>query len=137
MFTVATEDVPAPGDDPVRIDEGRLFLVNLEPEAGTHQFYGIPGVGGLLALSWKDSHFGCTTTWRPDFFFEGRRGWFRTPCHGETYTIAGVRVFGPAPRSLDTYPIDVRSDGRVIVNTTVARAGAGDNPTRAVPYPVR
>ena len=46
-------------------------------------------------------------------------------------------MFGPAPRSMDTYPLEVRSDGRVIVNTTLASFGAVDNPTRAVPYPPR
>ena len=132
-LTIPAEDVPAPGGQPLRVADGRFFLVNLRPGEGTH-FRGLPGEGGLLALFWKDPHLGCTVTWRPDMVFQGRRGWFRNPCHGETYTKAGVKVFGAAPRSMDTYPLEVRADGRVIVNTTVAMLGADDNPARAVPY---
>lgn len=137
LFTIAAEDVPAAGEDPVAFSAGRFWLVNLLPEEGTHGAYGVLGEGGLIALFWRDPHLGCTLPWRSDFRFEGSRGWFRNPCHGETYTKAGVRVFGPAPRSMDTYPLEVRSDGRVIVNTTLASFGAVDNPTRAVPYPPR
>ena len=118
LITIAAEDVPAAGDDPVRVAEGRFFLVHLWPEEGTHEFHGIGGEGGLLALSWRDPHRACTVVWRADFFFEGERGWFRNPCHGETYTKAGVRVFGPAPRSLDSFALKVEADGDIVVNTT-------------------
>jgi cytochrome b6-f complex iron-sulfur subunit len=134
LITIAAEDVPAAGDDPVRVAEGRFFLVHLWPEEGTHEFHGIGGEGGLLALSWRDPHRACTVVWRADFFFEGERGWFRNPCHGETYTKAGVRVFGPAPRSLDSFALKVEADGDIVVNTTRPTPGADDNPTRAVPY---
>ena len=137
FFQIAAKDVPAPGDDPLRVDRGRFFLVNLRAGEGTRGPHGVPGEGGLLALSWRDPHRGCTTTWRGDFLFEARQGWFRTPCHGELYTKAGVRVFFPSPHGLTTYAVDVRADGRVIVNTAVATPGAADNPTRVVAYPRR
>lgn len=70
--------------------------------------------GEFRALSAKDPHLGCTVPWRPEFQFEGQTGWFRNPCHGETYDITGRRVFGPSPRDLDRYPVEVR-DGRVLV----------------------
>ena len=72
--------------------------------------------------------------WRPDFAFEGETGYFRCPCHGSTYTKAGVRVFGPAPRPLDTMAITVNVDGSLTVDTGVITKGGTDNPKRTVPY---
>jgi nitrite reductase/ring-hydroxylating ferredoxin subunit len=73
------------------------------------------GSGEIVALSARDPHLGCTVPYRPSFEFDGREGWFRNPCHGETYDLAGYRAFGPAPRGLDRFPLTVR-DGRVIVD---------------------
>ena len=62
-----------------------------------------------------------------------RQGWFRCPCHGSTYDDAGVRVFGPAPRSMDRMEltIDPRS-GRISVNTGKITKGTTDNASFAV-----
>ena len=110
--------MPKPGADPVKIFDGKFYLVNLKPGEGGHG--AIPGSekGGLVALYQKCPHLGCTVPWRPDFDFEGSKGWFRCPCHGSTYTKGGARVFGPAPRSMDTM-LTSRStaDGSVTVNT--------------------
>jgi cytochrome b6-f complex iron-sulfur subunit len=70
--------------------------------------------------------------WRPDFDFEGVKGWFRCPCHGATYTNAGINVFGPARRPLDTLPLVIQSDGSVIVRRRPLLGGP-DNPQRAAP----
>lgn len=71
--------------------------------------------GDVRALSSKDPHLGCAVPWQPDFTFDGRQGWFRNPCHGETYDIAGNHVFGPGPRGLDRFGVEIES-GRVIVD---------------------
>lgn len=76
------------------------------------------GGGEFLALYPIDPHRGCPVSWRPDFEWEGRTGWFRNPCHGELYFIDGMRAFGPSPRDLDRSPIAV-VDGRVIVTTSL------------------
>ena len=131
---VAAELVPEPGDDPVRLAIGKFWLVNLEPGEGTHGGFGEQGAGGLLALWWKCPHLGCTVPWRPTFGFEGATGWFRCPCHGSTYSKAGVRVFGPAPRPMDTMAIAVNADGSLTVDTGAITKGGQDNPTRAEPY---
>lgn len=128
--------VPEAGDDPVRVTIGKFWLVNLRPEEGTHGGFGDTGEGGLVALWWKCPHLGCTVPWRPTFNFEGVQGWFRCPCHGSTYTKAGVRVFGPAPRPLDTMAVSVNADGSLTVDTGNIRKGDQDNPQRAVPYDV-
>lgn len=132
---ITKDRIPAPGADPVPITEGRFFLLNLE-EGTTPNGEVTPG--GLLALWRKCPHLGCTVPYRPEFEFLGRKGWFRCPCHGSTYTReGGVLVAGPAPRPLDRFPIEVQDDGSIVVTTGVAAAekGSTENPTKATPYP--
>ena len=88
---------------PVTFVEGKFHLVKQED-------------GSFIALYWKDPHLGCTVPWREGFKFVDPRngarvtGWFRNPCHGETYDAYGVRVFGPAPRDLDQFPVEIVGD---------------------------
>jgi cytochrome b6-f complex iron-sulfur subunit len=132
-ITVTPDRVPPTGGDPVVIQEGRFYLLNLE--AGTTP-NGEQTPGGVLALWRKCPHLGCTIPWRPDFSFQGRQGWFRCPCHGSTYTKeGGVIVFGPAPRPMDVFPITVNDDRSLVVQTGRAFEGTGSpaNPSRAIP----
>jgi cytochrome b6-f complex iron-sulfur subunit len=132
-ITVTPDRIPAPDDDPRLIQEGRFFLVNLLPGVTPN---GEETPGGLLALWRKCPHLGCTIPWRPDFVFQGRKGWFRCPCHGSTYTKeGGIIVFGPAPRPMDVFPIEVQDDGSIVVQTGRQFEGTGSpqNPARAVP----
>ncbi len=137
--TVPKIQIPEPGAEPVRITGGKFWLVNLDGSEG--DVLGQGGAGGLLALYWKCPHLGCTVPWRGDFdgaevAFPGIQGWFRCPCHGSTYSRAGVRVFGPAPRPMDTFLLTTNNDGSVTVNTRALTLGGGENPNpkRAVPY---
>ncbi len=126
--SVNPSDVPKPGDKK-EIPEGRFWLVNL-----THE----QGGPGLLALWRKCPHLGCTVPWVPSFVWPDvttgadKQGWFRCPCHGSTFTDAGIRVFGPAPRSMDTMDVVVEEGGRVTVDTGKITPGGPDNPNRAV-----
>jgi cytochrome b6-f complex iron-sulfur subunit len=126
--SVDPSEVPQPGEKRP-IQRGRFWLVNLTEEQGG------PGV---LALWWKCPHLGCTVPWKETFIWPDattgadKQGWFRCPCHGSTFTDAGIRVFGPAPRSLDTMKLEVGSDGRIVVDTGNTTNGAPDNPDRAV-----
>jgi len=110
------------------VNEGKFWLVNLTEEQGGP---------GFLALWWKCPHLGCTVPWRDNFSFVdpatgvGKQGWFRCPCHGSTYNDAGVRVFGPAPRSMDRMEITIE-DGRISVNTGSISRGTEDNASFAV-----
>ncbi len=131
---VPKENIPKPGDDPVRVPEGRFFLVNLEPGITPN---GEKTEGGLLALWQKCPHLGCTVPWRSDFSYGGHTGWFRCPCHGSTFTKeGGILVFGPSSRPMDRFPVEVQDDGSVVVNVgvTVAEKGSPDNPSRTIPY---
>jgi cytochrome b6-f complex iron-sulfur subunit len=137
VVSVARAQIPAAGTDPVRISGGKFWLANLQGSQG--DVLGVGGTGGLMALYWKCPHLGCTVPWNPSFDgasvnFPGVVGWFRCPCHGSTYSRAGVRVFGPAPRPMDTMLIAINSDGSLSVNTGRITSGALDNPLRATPY---
>lgn len=126
--SVPAAAVPKPGEK-VQIGEGRFWLVNLTAEQGGP---------GLLALWWKCPHLGCTVPWQPAFVWPDpstgalKSGWFRCPCHGSTYTDAGVRVYGPAPRSMDTMEITVSGGGDLTVNTGARVNGGPDNADRVV-----
>ena len=115
--------------------DAKAWLVLLTGDKVTHN----PGAqeGSIIALYHKCPHLGCTVPWRPDFSREDPRnletygGWFLCPCHGSTYSDAGVRVFGPAPRSMDTFELSI-TDGKMTVNTGNIRLGDETNPTRAI-----
>jgi cytochrome b6-f complex iron-sulfur subunit len=135
--TVPKAAIPQPGGEPHRVSEGKFFVVNLAGPEG--DVLDVGGTGGLLALYWKCPHLGCSVPWNGTFSgaavnFPGITGWFRCPCHGSTYSKAGIRVFGPAPRPMDTMEIGINSDGSVNVNTGKITAGDQDNPLRAVAY---
>ncbi len=133
--SVTKDRIPqSPDEDPARISEGRFWLVNL-PEGTTPNGEVTPG--GLLALWWKCPHLGCTVPWRPDFTFQNRKGWFRCPCHGSTYTKdGGILVAGPAPRPMDVFPMEVNDDLSIVVQTGPANVipGSGENPSLSAPY---
>ena len=101
-------------NEPVRNIEGRFFLVKLES-------------GEIVALSRRSTHRGCTVPWRPEFEFQGRKGWFRDPCSGSTWDIDGQIMFGPALRSMDRFRIDIR-DGRVFVDISRRLCAPGGTP---------
>ena len=82
--------------------------------------------GEFLALSMLDPHdkllveqglapSPCRVPWRPQFEFLGQKGWFRNPCHGETYDLTGRCFAGPCPRGLDRFTVTVR-DGQLVVD---------------------
>jgi cytochrome b6-f complex iron-sulfur subunit len=137
VVNVGSGQIPAPGADPQRITEAKAWLVNLQGTQG--DVLGVGGEGGLMALYWKCPHLGCTVPWNAAFNgaqvgFPGVVGWFLCPCHGSTYSRAGIRVFGPAPRPMDTMEVTTNSDGSININTGAITNGALDNPLRAVPY---
>ncbi|MPZ22110.1 MAG: Rieske 2Fe-2S domain-containing protein [Dehalococcoidia bacterium] len=134
-IAVSGAQVPQQGDAPLYVLTGKFYLVNLAPGEGAFGGFGDPSEeGGLLALYQKCPHLGCTVPYRPAFAFQGATGWFRCPCHGSTYTKAGIRVFGPAPRPMDTMAIEPQDDGSLIVQTGQITLGSTDNALRTTPY---
>ena len=133
-ITVPASRIPKPGDDPRSFVEGRFLLVNLAPGEGAMPGDETQPAGGLIALYKKCPHLGCSVPWRGDASFKELRGVFLCPCHGSTYTRAGVRLFGPAPRSMDTMAIELLDSGDIVVQTGDITLGAIENPSRALPY---
>jgi len=122
------------------------FLRNLDAKAWIMRFDAEQAAresapeGAIVALWHKCPHLGCTVPWRPEFSYKDPRnqetysGWFRCPCHGSTYTVSGFRVFGPAPRSMDTFALTI-DNGNIIVDTgkiTEGGTGPTDNSSRAI-----
>lgn len=100
ITTVRANDL-AP-NEPMHNTEGRFWLVKLNG-------------GTILALSHKDPRLGCTVPWRPDFTFMGMKGWFRNPCHSQTYDLTGACYDGPCIRGLDRYETRI-VDGKIQVH---------------------
>jgi cytochrome b6-f complex iron-sulfur subunit len=122
-----TADFP-PGTK-TKVREGKFWLVNLTQEQGGP---------GFLALWQKCPHLGCVVPWEERFHFVDPRtgdrteGWFRCPCHQSTYDSAGVRVYGPAPRSMDRMALHITPDGIIEVDTGDISKGSEDNASFAV-----
>jgi len=60
--------------------------------------------GGVLALSRKCTHLGCTIPWVSE---EEK---FACPCHSSAFDIRGEVVSPPAPRALDIYRVFVENN---------------------------
>jgi cytochrome b6-f complex iron-sulfur subunit len=95
-------------------------VVILEPRVGRF----LPGADttgtgsgvNVLALSQRCPHLGC----RPNPCLEDY--WFHCPCHQSRYDRLGIKaageVFGPAPRGMDRYPVEVDDGGRLTIDTS-------------------
>lgn len=129
--------LPKPGDDPVYLPPARAYLVNLRPgEGGTETAAQGDLVGsehgGLLALSERCPHRGCSVLWRAQFRFLDRTGWFRCPCCGSIFTKGRLRAFGPSPRAMDTVPLNRDRYAGLILHIRNVQPGGTDDPQRAV-----
>ena len=71
--------------------KGAFYLVRLED-------------GGLLALSCKCTHLGCTVPW-----IEKEKK-FLCPCHASAFDITGSVINSPAARPLDTFTLTVENN---------------------------
>lgn len=132
VFVGTVDDFP-PGSK-IRNVTAKAWIVRLNAEQAARNG---AEEGALLALYQKCPHLGCTVPWEPAHTREDPRsrqryaGWFLCPCHGSTYSDAGVRVFGPAPRSMDTMSISIE-DGNITLNTGDITEGGEDNGARGV-----
>jgi Rieske Fe-S protein len=131
---------PLPGDAPRYIEEGGFWLVALQPGEGVPPAWApepgsvLPAGGpGVLALTGVCTHQGCEAPWRPDWELDGIRGWFLCPCHHGTFNRAGINIFGPPLRPMDTLRVVRRLDGSLKVYSRHVHRGGPDNPRRTLP----
>lgn len=96
------------------ITQGSFFLVRLDD-------------GGLVALSNRCPHLGCTVMHDAD------RDLLACSCHASTFRPDGQVLNPPATRPLDWYPITFDAD-LVLVDTSVARQRATVEATHII-YP--
>lgn len=80
-------NLPAEGDPPLSVPEGRFWVANTER--------------GIYALYGVCTHLGCLPKWVPS------NSRFECPCHGSKYEANGVWIEGPAPRGLDRFKLTV------------------------------
>ena len=112
-------DLPIADGFPAYVPAARAFVVIVDPDrrgwsAGRDE----TGEGTALnvrAMSQRCPHLGC----RPNPCLEDF--WFHCPCHQSRYDRLGIKrageLFGPAPRSLDRYAIEVDKAGVLFVET--------------------
>jgi nitrite reductase/ring-hydroxylating ferredoxin subunit len=122
------QQATAPHPDWQRLADARELSVGEPVHVAEHGIWLVKQDSGeVLALWERDPHLGCAVPWRPEFEFQGTKGWFRNPCHAETYDLQGVCHFGPCPRGLDRFPAAV-VDGEVWVDTNTVLCGPGWTP---------
>jgi cytochrome b6-f complex iron-sulfur subunit len=74
--------------------------------------------GGLLALSCKCTHLGCTVPWVE------KEKKFLCPCHASAYDITGKVITSPATRALDLFPVVIENNVvRVDTRKRIKRSG--------------
>ena len=113
---------------PAYVPAARAFVVLLDPSRGGFLPGSDPtGEGSALnvrALSQRCPHLGC----RPNPCVEDF--WLHCPCHQSRYDRLGIKVkgelYGPAPRSMDRYTIEV--DERGVLTVDLAKVTLGPLP---------
>ena len=77
--------------------------------------------GGFLAVYRRCTHLGCTVDWQPE------KNSFFCPCHASTFDMHGEVQSPPAPRALDTFPVEIE-EGQVLVDTSQTQSRDGFTP---------
>lgn len=110
---------------PTYVPAARAFVMIVDPARGSWQ-PGTDDVGdgthlNVRALSQVCPHLGC----RPNPCLEDY--WFHCPCHQSRYDRLGIKAagerFGPAPRGMDRFAIDVGADGVLTIDTAKITLG--------------
>ncbi len=83
--------------------------------------------GGLLALSCKCTHLGCTVPW-----IEKEKK-FLCPCHASAFDFTGNVINSPATRSLDIFPVVIENN--VVRVDTGKRIKRSNFDSKQVIYP--
>jgi cytochrome b6-f complex iron-sulfur subunit len=104
---------------PAYVPEARAFVMTIDPARGWQAGSDSTGDGTALnvrAVSQRCPHLGC----RPNPCIEDF--WFRCPCHQSRYDRLGIKAagltFGPAPRGMDRFAVDVDRDGVLTIDTS-------------------
>ncbi|HEY8819002.1 MAG TPA: c-type cytochrome, partial [Candidatus Limnocylindrales bacterium] len=133
--TVKLQNSSLPIDQgfPAYYSEARAFVILYDP--GQQRFLAGEDTAGdgqalnVRALYQRCPHLGC----KPNPCL--KNFWFECPCHGSRYDRLGIKAdgaqYGPAPRSMDRFSIDVDDAGVLTINT--GKITLGPLPHRARP----
>jgi cytochrome b6-f complex iron-sulfur subunit len=84
--------------------------------------------GDLVAIYQKCTHLGCRVP------YCSSSHWFECPCHNSVFDGVGEYVSGPAPRSLDRFPVRTTNDVVVVDTSTFVEGKAASlGPSTAQP----
>ena len=83
--------------------------------------------GTFKALYAVSPHLGCDVVWREQLEFNDEVGAFRDVCYGSTWDRYGGRLFGPTPRNMDEFPVEIKGD-KVYVRAVEELLLRGDRP---------
>lgn len=112
-------EVPFGEGFPAYIPAARAFIILIDP--ARQEF--VPGRDetgdgtalNVRALYQRCPHLGC----KPNACLKNY--WLECPCHGSRYDRLGVKAagaqYGPAPRSMDRFALEVHPDGTLELNT--------------------
>lgn len=81
------------------------------------QRHPVAGDTGLMALSLKSTHLGCSVPYCET------SGWFEDPCHGSKWNSWGEWMSGAAPRGLDRFGSSIGPDGTLVVDLRAHQLG--------------
>ena len=124
-LVAANPSLPIRDGFPAYVAAARAFVVLVDPARGGWT----PGVDptgdgtalNVRALSQRCPHLGC----RPNPCIEDF--WFHCPCHQSRYDRLGIKaageLFGPAPRGMDRYAIEVDAGGVLTIDTAKVTLG--------------
>jgi cytochrome b6-f complex iron-sulfur subunit len=107
------------GDGFAYYPEGRMWVTEYPKEAlgKAKAVYSPPELNGmeagLIALYQKCPHLGC----RVPACLTSQ--WFECPCHGSQYNQVGEKKGGPAPRGMDRFAMEVKSDSFAVDTGTI------------------
>ncbi len=112
---------------PVYVETAKAFVVVVDPARGFVPGRDDSGSGAgvnVIALSKVCPHLGC----RPNPCLED--WWMHCPCHQSQYDRLGIKAagdgFGPAPRGMDRFAVEV--DGAGVLTIDTARIVLGPLP---------
>jgi cytochrome b6-f complex iron-sulfur subunit len=116
----ANGSLPVAEGFPAYVREARAFVVIVDPARGGwspgRDETGNGSIVNVRALSQRCPHLGC----RPNPCIEDF--WFQCPCHQSRYDRLGIKAagerFGPAPRGMDRFAVEVDPDGVLFVETS-------------------
>ncbi len=85
--------------------------------------------GGLLALSCKCTHLGCTVPWVE------KEKKFLCPCHASAFDITGKVINSPATRALDIFPVVIENN--IVKVDAGRRIKRGSFDPKQVTFPIK